>query len=405
MWIESLASEAWLIVTELAPWLFLGAAIAGGLHLLVSDAWLVRMLRGRLGVLRAVLFGVPMPLCSCGVIPAGVSLKRRGVSDASAMAFMISTPQTGVDSILVSASFLGWPFALFKLAAAAILGLVGGLLTTGAPAKTVEADEPKTDGPRNWRSGVEHSVEIIRSIWGWLAFGILASAALSTFVPPEALAGLAEGSGLWAIIAVLAISVPLYVCATASVPIAAALVAGGFPPGAALVFLMAGPATNLATIGAVYRTFGARSLAIYLSTIILGSVALGLAFGGVLAMPDTSGALEHSPAWWQLASGALLLAMMAAFAWESLRPAARLDGTDTESLVELGVDGMTCQGCVRKLEGRLATLSEEHPGSSFEVELDGGFARATGIAPSLLRATIEKAGFSVRAPGPASHSP
>src|SRR5690606_154518 len=130
--------------------------------------------------------------------------------------------------------------------------------------------------------GLDHSIDIVRSIWGWLVFGIVVSAALTTFVPTETMGELAAAAGPWALVAVLLISVPLYVCATASVPIAAALVAGGFPAGAALVFLMAGPATNVATIGAVYRAFGRRILTIYLGTIVLGSLALGWAFESIL---------------------------------------------------------------------------------------------------------------------------
>ena len=397
MWFKELLAESWLVVTELAPWLFLGAAIAGILHRFVSDSWLERQLQGRAGVLRAVLFGVPMPLCSCGVIPAGVSLKKRGASSGSAMAFMISTPQTGVDSILVSASFLGWPFALFKVAAAGVLGLVGGVLTPTANDEGGRAAPLLDEVEHDWRSSFEHGVEVIRSIWGWLAFGIVASAALSTLVPAESLAGLAESSGAWAIVAVLALSVPLYVCATASVPIAAALVAGGFPPGAALVFLMAGPATNLATIGAVYRTFGGRALGVYLGTIVIGSVALGLAFDGVLVDAATAAAHVHAPAWWEQVSGALLVAMMLGFAIESLRPKASISAAADQALIEVGVDGLTCNGCVRKLEKQLGEVADSHQGASFEVELDGGFARARGLSLEEMHAAIKTAGFRVRA--------
>ena len=397
MWFQDLAAQSWLITTELAPWLFLGAAIAGILHRFVSDGWLEQQLQGRSGVLRAVLFGVPMPLCSCGVIPAGVSLKKRGASSGSAMAFMISTPQTGVDSILVSASFLGWPFALFKLGSAALLGLVGGLLTPDGEDPGLEAAPPLEEVERNWRSSLDHGVDIIRSIWGWLAFGIIASAALSTLVPAESLAGLAEASGAWAIVAVLALSIPLYVCATASVPIAAALVAGGFPPGAALVFLMAGPATNLATIGAVYRTFGGRALGVYLGTIILGSVGLGLAFDGVLADASTMAAHVHAPAWWEQAFGAILVAMFLGFAVESLRPKASIGGAGDQVLLEVGVDGLTCNGCVRKLEKQLGEVAESHDDASFEVQLDGGFARARGLSLEELHGAIKSAGFRIRA--------
>ena len=123
----------WQITLELAPWLLLGMAIAGLLHGLLPPDFVGRHLRGRAGVAKAVVLGVPLPLCSCGVIPTGLGLKKDGASNGASVGFLISTPQTGVDSILVSASFLGWPFALFKVAAAAITGLVGGWIADRAP--------------------------------------------------------------------------------------------------------------------------------------------------------------------------------------------------------------------------------------------------------------------------------
>ena len=118
----------WNILLELAPWLLLGAVVAGALHVILPANWMQRHLTGRGGVLKAVLVGIPLPLCSCGVIPVGLGLKRDGASNGAAVGFLISTPQTGVDSILVSASFLGWPFALFKVFAALVTGLIGGTL-------------------------------------------------------------------------------------------------------------------------------------------------------------------------------------------------------------------------------------------------------------------------------------
>ena len=140
--------EIWNITLVLAPWLLLGTAIAGILHVLLPPGLIHRQLRGRWGVLKAVVLGVPLPLCSCGVIPAGIGLKKDGASDGAAVGFLISTPQTGVDSILVSASFLGWPFALFKVGSAALTGLVGGALAD-AVAET-SSDRPATSTIPGW---------------------------------------------------------------------------------------------------------------------------------------------------------------------------------------------------------------------------------------------------------------
>ena len=185
---SALLQAIWSVVLELAPWLLVGAAVAGLLHKFLPPGFLERRLRGTSGVFQAVLFGVPLPLCSCGVIPAGVGLKKDGASDGASIAFLTSTPQTGVDSILVSAGFLGWPFALFKVVAAAVTGVAAGLITEAAsPAPPVDAAVVHHHAPaRTWAQAWDHGVDVLRSIWGWLAFGILASAVLTVFVPPSA---------------------------------------------------------------------------------------------------------------------------------------------------------------------------------------------------------------------------
>ena len=175
----------WQVLLELAPWLLLGAAIGGMLHVALPASFLRRQLSGRSGVLKAVGLGVPLPLCSCGVIPVGLQLKKSGASDGAVVAFLISTPQTGADSILVSASMLGWPFAIFKLVSAAVTGIVGGWLTD-ASAKSATAPLPMVDLqeplPGNRLAAlVSHGLELLHSIWGWLVFGVLVSAAITAF--------------------------------------------------------------------------------------------------------------------------------------------------------------------------------------------------------------------------------
>ena len=234
-------AASWQVLLELSPWLLLGAGIAGLLHGLLPRNFVHRQLSGRAGVLKAVLVGVPLPLCSCGVIPTGLGLKKDGASDGAAVGFLVSTPQTGVDSILVAAAFLGWPFALFKVAAAGVTGIVGGWLTEALGGDPGRPPATATDqGRPSLGAMFAHGAEMLRTIWRWLLFGVLVSAALTVYVPPDGLAGLGAGGGLLAMLAMLLVSLPLYVCATASVPIAAALVAGGMPVGAARVFLMAG---------------------------------------------------------------------------------------------------------------------------------------------------------------------
>ena len=391
-------SAIWHIMLELSPWLLLGAVVAAALHIFIPQNFIRRELQGPAGIVKAVLLGVPLPLCSCGVIPTGLGLQRDGASRGATVGFLISTPQTGVDSILVSASFLGWPFALFKVVSAALTGLVGGFLTDMVEAESSAPQPPEASSQSKRptiRDGVAHGVDILQTIWRWLVFGVLASAAIDVFLPDSWSSQLSEVSPWMAMLAVLAISTPLYVCATASVPIAAALVAGGFPPGAALVFLMAGPATNVATLGAVYRGLGSRALGIYLGTIVFGSMTLGVLFDSVVvSTQSTMMPHAHEAAWWARASAIALTGLLLKFLLDDLRGMLGGDTSiDAQSAVSLPVEGMTCGGCVAKLQKRLLQTDGI---DSAQVTLEPGSAVVAGSldAPTITAIIID-AGFRV----------
>ncbi len=393
--------EMWHVLLQLAPWILLGTLIAGLLHGLLPHGLIRRKLQGPAGVVKAVALGVPLPLCSCGVIPAGIGLKKDGASDGASIGFLISTPQTGVDSILISASFLGWPFALFKVFSAAITGVVGGLLVDGLGDRDEGETEPAQAkdlslNQRSWRGMLNHGLEIIQSIWHWLVFGIAVSAAIKLFIPESLLTGVGSLGILPSAVAALAISLPLYVCATASVPIAAALVAAGLPPGAALVFLMAGPATNVATIGAIYRRFGARNLIVYLATIIVGSVGLAVAFDWLLSANPTRGSVVHEShdAWWAQACAVALVVLLAWFAakdlgswWRRRSVPSTAGGTE----LTVAVRGMTCGGCASRLENALLQTEEVE---TAVVRLEPGEVIVRGsIGQTEVCDVIRKAGF------------
>ena len=348
----------WLTLMELAPWLFLGSIISALMHKLLPSGLIAKELTGKLGVFKSVALGIPLPLCSCGVIPAGISLKKDGASDSSAIGFLISTPQTGVDSILVSAAFLGWPFAIFKMLSAGLTGIIGGLFIEylkedSKPLEHVHVHEQDSKPSPTWSDSVEHGVQLLRGIWRWIVVGVILSAIIQTLIPTDWLANL---SGLWAPIFALAISVPLYVCTTGSVPIAASLVAGGFPTGAALVFLMAGPATNVATIGAVRKTFGSTNTVIYLMTVILGSLVLGITFDFIITPNTTTHVHEHGGSLIEAISAVVLILSFLFFAYEELKILRKSRSKDTSN-VEVLISGMTCNNCVSKLNRHLS----KHP--------------------------------------------
>jgi uncharacterized membrane protein YraQ (UPF0718 family)/copper chaperone CopZ len=399
----TLLEAIWEVLVQLAPWLLLGTVIAAVLHVLLPRDLIHRQFQGYAGVAKAVLLGVPMPLCSCGVIPAGLGLKKDGASDGAAVGFLVSTPQTGVDSILVSASFLGWPFALFKVASAAVTGLVGGFWTEaasrGAAAPSAPAASRGGAGRGVAREMWDHGVDILHSIWRWLLFGVVVSAAIEVLVPDQALAAIGRFGSLGAGVAALLVSLPLYVCATASVPIAAALVGAGMPAGAALVFLMAGPASNVATIGAVYRALGGRVLAIYLTTIVVGSLGLGVLFDGVIGSETARAAVthEHGESWWSLASAFALVALLAWFAAGDLRRLltrnhSEASMSDKPDQQEIAIEGMSCENCVRHVE---TALRETEGVTGVEVTLEPGRAVVSGSADvTRLREAIAGAGYT-----------
>ncbi len=393
----------WELMLELAPWLFVGTAMASLLHLWVPRDLISRRLGGGgIGeVARAVGFGVPLPLCSCGVIPVAISLKKEGASEGASIGFMISTPQTGIDSIFVTASMLGWPFAVFKVGAALVTGLVGGVLVERMKPEVQAKEESRLDHHDHnvrgtWREGLRYGVhELIYPIWGWLTVGMFVSAAVTTWIPQDQFASLAAG-GVWTLLLMVAVSTPLYVCATASVPVAASLVLSGFPEGAALVFLMAGPATNVATIGAVYRVFGVRVMWIYLLTVFVGSIGFGMVFDIVWGLSASNLPVTHGhDSVLTIASTILLTFLLGWFAVKDLRGIFRVRRPrDGQQTVELTVSGLTCGGCVSKLSSRLRALSGVE---TVDVVLESGRTHVYGV--DLNRGVIENAvrevGFSV----------
>jgi uncharacterized membrane protein YraQ (UPF0718 family)/copper chaperone CopZ len=397
----------WQVMLDLSPSLLLGLVLAGMLHVYLPKGLVHRgMSRPDLAsAVRASLIGVPMPLCSCGVVPAALALKNEGASKGATTAFLISTPQTGVDSLLVSASFLGWPFALFKLAAAFLTGLLGGVLVNRFTRQ--ESPLPLATGDDGQRESGSGPVRVLRyalydllgAIDLWILAGVIAAALITTLVPADYFADRAWSAGLLGMLLVLAISLPLYVCTTGSVPIAASLIAAGMPAGSALVFLMAGPATNIATIGAVYRALGGRVLAIYLGTVVVMSIGLGLGFDFLLGdVGQVQGVHHHGIDWVAVVSAVLVSVLMAYLSARRVhrrlreRAAAR-DGGHRDLVIQ--VEGMTCQHCVGRVKQTLEgfeTVQEAFP------SLSTGQVRIRGehLDASALIAAVQRAGYQAR---------
>ena len=294
---------------EAAPWLLLGLVMAGLLKAWLPEGMLQRKLgQGRfMPILKATLIGAPLPLCSCGVLPAAMGLRRSGASRSATVSFMISTPETGPDSIAVTYALLGPFMAVVRPIAAIFSALFTGLLNSffvkedsvrksGITLPVVDtgtccnegdccaAPAPKVSGfwQCSWQ-GLRYALtDILDDIWLWLLAGLVLAALVMTYIPPDTLAS--WGSGLPAMLMMLLIGIPMYICATASTPLAAAMILAGVSPGTVLVFLLAGPATNLATIGVIQREMGMRTLVFYLLGISISSILMGLATDRILSL-------------------------------------------------------------------------------------------------------------------------
>ena len=270
------------VVCEMAPYLLLGFLIAGVLHVFVPQKFYANYLsrKNRLSVLWAALLGVPLPLCSCGVIPTAIGLRNEKASKGAIASFLIATPQTGIDSILATFSLMGLGFAIIRPVAALITGVCGGLLVNRLVHEDDLTEESNAScqmerGNRLWRVVKYAYYDMIRDIGLRLLIGLVVAALIQVAVPDEFF--LSFGSQpLMQMLVILAIAVPMYICSTGSIPVAAALMMKGLSPGAALVMLMAGPAVNLASILVVQKAMGRRFTSIYLMTIVGFAVLFGL---------------------------------------------------------------------------------------------------------------------------------
>jgi uncharacterized membrane protein YraQ (UPF0718 family) len=291
--------QSWLVLGDLAPYLLLGFAAAGLISVCISPEWIERHLGGPglRPVIKAALWGIPLPLCSCGVVPVAASMRRHGASRAATTAFLLSTPQTGVDSIAATYALLGPVFAAFRPVAALVSGLLGGtLILLAGPGADNGGGEPKPapctesccHGDRRQspllRAARYGFVTLPRDLALALLAGVLIGGAMAAWLPPHLLDSYV-GGGLTAVVLGAAAGIPVYVCATASVPIAAGLIHLGASPGAALAFLVAGAASNPATFTTLWKVLGRRTALLYLLTAVASAVICGLLLDAIFLLP------------------------------------------------------------------------------------------------------------------------
>ncbi len=349
------------IFNEMSPYLLLGFLFAGILKAFLPQGFVDKHLSktNTKSVVLSSLIGVPMPLCSCGVIPTGV-------------AFLISTPQTGVDSILVTYSLLGLPFAIIRPFVALFTGIVGGVLSNRIEKSNVGVSEQSCDeGTCNLNSKLHSKlytmfkyafVDFLQDISKWLIIGLILAAIISVLVPENFFEHFI--GNVWIeMFAILLVAIPLYVCATGSVPIVAVLMLKGLSPGAALVFLMAGPATNIATITVLRKSIGKRATLTYVLTIVFGAIFFGAAINYFL--PQKWFALEaiqnfHShhilPSWFKWMSTISLILLIINGYYQKKRAKYYQQKTNTMNEKVIIVNGMNCNHCKNSVEKNLSNL-------------------------------------------------
>ena len=415
-----------MLLNEMSPYLLLGFLAAGILHTFVPQSIYAKHLAGSdwRSVAKAALFGIPLPLCSCGVLPTAVSLRNNGASRASSTSFLIATPQTGVDSIAATYSLLGLAFAVIRPVAALVTALFGGMLVARVERTDVvsHSDDhdchcdggddacccdddcgcstaPSVDTFCGKVAEALHYgfIDMMKSIGRWLVIGLVVATLITVCIPDNFFAAFAQYP-LLNMIVVLALSIPMYVCATGSIPIALSLMLKGLTPGAALVLLMAGPAANFASVLVINRSFGKRSTVAYLASIIGGAMAFGLLVDYVLPaswfVPSLAGEMahcSHCTSWLNVVCSVVLVALLVLTQVEMIIRRKRIKNNTTIMTKEYKIKGMMCAHCQANVEKNLAAIEGV---KSVKVDLKSGIAYVEGdVAPEVIIAKIEQLGY------------
>lgn len=430
LYVTDIAIAFWATLAEMAPWLLFGFFAAGVLSVFFPPSFIEKHLgRGGAGpVVKASVLGVPLPICSCGVIPVGAGLFRHGASRGATSSFLLSTPQTGVDSIFATYALMGPVFAVVRPVVALFTGIFGGLVIDAATKTDKEKDgesqattKPAADAcadgdgccgssgddePR-WRRVLRYAfITLPADLVGSLVIGLAIAALLTALVPADALSPYLNG-GLLAMLAAVVVSTPLYVCATGSIPIGLGLLAVGASPGAVLAFLIAGPATNAATVSVTWRVMGRTTGLLYVGVVVAVAVAAGLALDALFTL-DTlrlpAAALdphEHPMTWVDHGWAAALTALLVAASVGRFAPGGGEDPATAAGAAALpgdarvlAITGMTCSHCVSSVERGLGEVAGVE---SVAVDLPTGRAvvRGQNVGEAELVGAVEGLGFGV----------
>lgn len=400
------------IINEMSPYILLGFFIAGLLHVFVRPETMSRHLAGRgwMPVIKAAILGIPLPLCSCSVLPTAVSLRRNGASKGASTSFLIATPQTGVDSIAATYSLLGLPFAIIRPIAAFVGAIAGGYAVSRFDAEDCTGDNSDCIDVESF-SGKNMSfvaklvaalkygmVDMVAHIGKWLVVGLIVAALITVFVPDSLFVEL-NRYPLLAMLVMVAVAVPMYVCATGSIPIALSLMLKGLSPGTAFVLLMAGPAANFASVMILSRSHGRRTTFIYVATVVVTSIAVGLTMDYFMPaewfVPKmmSAGMSCHAELnYFEAACSIILVGLLVYAAFSRRRHDHNLNEHKTDNMKkEFKVNGMMCPHCQARVETVVSSIDGVE---SVIVDLKNGTATVEGdVSPEKIAEAITLAGY------------
>jgi uncharacterized membrane protein YraQ (UPF0718 family)/copper chaperone CopZ len=407
---------------SMAPYLMMGLFFAGCLHVFVKNDIVLKHLGGNTiaSVFKAAIFGIPLPLCSCGVLPVAMSLRKGKASNGATISFLISTPQTGIDSIIATWGMLGPVFAIFRPFAALAMGISGGLITNLFSVKPAVIDQAR---PKRFECNIccetlphKHSItDKIKNIFSYayrdffddisvnLAIGIVISGAIAFFVPDRFFERYVNNEFL-SMLLMVALGIPMYTCVTASIPVAVALMLKGLSPGAAFVFLTVGPATNFSFIMVIAHVMGKKIVTVYLTTLAVMSIIAGYGLNWIFNITGkqslesmlTAHFCKHT-APWELIASVMFLAIICMSFYRIWTPKVlELLGLKKAgpSSCSIDIEGMSCKNCARKI-----TESIKKVEGVTSVEVDVGKKKATieGKADvDSIKKAVEDAGYKVK---------
>lgn len=430
----NILSEIWFLLCEMSPFLLLGFLLAGLMHEFIPNTLYTRYLGKPTfrSVVLAALFGVPLPLCSCGVIPTAMGIRREGASKGATISFLIATPQTGVDSIIATYSLMGLPFAVIRPVVALLTAIFGGTLCNvvenvddnanpnanpnanlnSSPSGEVgegaanhndnlnanhNDDKKPTSSSKRLRRAFTYAFgEMMEDIGKWLAIGLVVAGIITAAVPDSWFI-IFQDNTLYSILFVLVFSIPMYLCATGSIPIAMALMLKGLTPGAALVLLMAGPACNAASILVVGKVLGKRTMLIYLVSIVMGAIVFGFGIDHLLPREWFNAPISHYAACHEEGVGlfsylctAFLLACLVRAFWPWKQHHHHHHHAESACTI-YRVEGMNCNHCAENVRKAIAAVEGVE---QVDVSLHEGTASVAGSAKEEeIMQAVESIGF------------